>query len=856
MAKKKAAMDETEIKALVTAARSSALGGEESSELTGEREKALKYYNGEMADMVPPPGRSRAVSNDVLEVVEGMMPTLMDIFVSSNEVVRFKPQGPEDSDAAEQETDYVNHVFMAKNDGFLVLYSFIKDALLSKLGVVKVWHEETERVERQTYTRQPDEVLFGFLADEKYEIDDHTMEEDDEAEEAPSEDIMAPPPPQIPGGLPGLGGPPMMGAPGEGAPLAPPAPIPPMGPAALPPDPMAALMGGAAPPAMAAPAEPAQKRMLHSFTLVCRHTKRCARVEAVPPEEFLIDRNARNVRDASYCAHVTHKTKAQAVAMGYDEDQIRDLTAWTGSTESQSRARSTVEEQDGANVDSNWAGELVELVEHYVVCDYEKSGEPSLYKIVTDEAGELLMLKDGKPAIQPMDEMPFAALTPIIVTHRVIGKSAADLVIDIQQIKTALTRAMLDNIYLANNNRYEVAESTSTKHTIEDLLSNRIGGFIRVKTPGTINPVQNNPIGAFAYPMLEYVDGMRETRTGVSKMGQGLDPDVLQNQTAKAAGLAFNAAQAKTKLIARIFAETGIKDMFRLLHATIRKNGDGKAETVQLRNKWVEVNPKTWKMRDDMTANVGLGTGSRQEEMAALMVVMQVQEKALMQPSLNLVKPQHLYNTAKKLVALADMQSVDLYFNDPSGEPPPPPPEDPELAKIKMKHELDQQAAAAAEQREIAKAQRQTEIEAMQAKADAMVKDAELRGQLALKEREMMMAQQMAIFEAKIAERMQMMEMQFEQSRENSRLAIDHARAAEELRQNAAGQRFDQIVASDERNAAREKTDELKGVAAILEKVVAQNDMLMKTVTAETEILRDPAGKVKGTRKRLPKTED
>jgi hypothetical protein len=849
MAKKKAAMDELEIKALVTAARSSALGGEESSELTGEREKALKYYNGEMPDMVPPPGRSRAISNDVLEVVEGMMPTLMDIFVSSSEVVRFKPQGPEDTDAAEQETDYVNHVFMNRNDGFLVLYSFIKDALLSKLGVVKVWHEETERVERQTYTRQPDEVLFGFLEDEKYEIADHELIEDDEPTEEAGQDIMAPgaaAPPQIPVGPPAVPGmpPPMDAVPGMPPP---PTPLP----GAV--DPMAALMGGDQLPA---PAEPAHKRMLHSFTLICRHKKRTARVEAVPPEEFLIDRNARNIRDSSYCAHVTHKSKAQFVAMGYDEDQIRELTAWTGGTETQARARSTVDEADGATVDSNWAGEIVEVVEHYILCDYENSGEPSLYKIATDEAGELLMLKGGKPAIEPCDEMPFAALTPVIVTHRVIGKSVADLVIDIQQIKTALTRAMLDNVYLANNNRYEVSESTSTKHTIEDLLSNRIGGFIRVKSPGTIMPVQNNPIGPFAFPMLEYVDGMRETRTGVSKMGQGLDPDVLQNQTAKAAGLAFNAAQAKTKLIARIFAETGVKDMFRLLHSTIRKNGDGKGETVELRNKWVEINPRTWKMRDDMVANVGLGTGSRQEEMAALMVVMQVQEKALQMPALNLVKPQHLYNTAKQLVRLADMQSVDLYFNDPSAEPPPPQPEDPDMAKIKMKHQLDQEAAAAAEQREIAKAQRQTEIEAMQAKADAMVKDAEMRGELALKQREMAMEQQLAIFNAKLEERMRIMEMHFEQSRENSRVAIEHGKVSEELRQNAAGQRFDQMMAADERAVAREKTDELKGVAAILEKVVAQNDMLMKTVTAETEILRDPAGKVKGTRKKLPKNED
>src|SRR5438105_15507943 len=114
-------------------------------------------------DMPVPEGRSRAVSSDVADTIEGLMPGLMDIFCGSDEVVRFDPVGAEDEAAAQQESDYVNHVFMQQNPGFMVLYSFIKDALLSKVGIVKVWWEEREEESRETYYDLTDDQ-FTLLA--------------------------------------------------------------------------------------------------------------------------------------------------------------------------------------------------------------------------------------------------------------------------------------------------------------------------------------------------------------------------------------------------------------------------------------------------------------------------------------------------------------------------------------------------------------------------------------------------------------------------------------------------------------------------------------------------------------------
>ena len=168
-------MSNPEVKALLMAEKADALSAMSASKLTTERSDAMNYYNGDVTkDLPAADGRSRAVSSDVSDTIEGMMPPLMDIFCSGEEVVKFDPVGPEDVHAAEQETDYVNHVFMQKNPGFLVLYSFIKDALLQKNGIVKVWWEEEEREERETYYDLTDDQFALIAADPEVEIVEHT----------------------------------------------------------------------------------------------------------------------------------------------------------------------------------------------------------------------------------------------------------------------------------------------------------------------------------------------------------------------------------------------------------------------------------------------------------------------------------------------------------------------------------------------------------------------------------------------------------------------------------------------------------------------------------------------------------
>jgi hypothetical protein len=700
-----AKMSVTELRALLAAEKADALASVTSSKLSQERERALDYYNGDMAsDMPALPGRSSAVSSDVSDTVDGLMPGLMEVFCGGDEVVRFSPVGPEDIQQAEQETDYVNHVFMQMNPGFMILYNFIKDALLSKVGVVKVWTEEEEEAEEETYFDQPQDMVDAILAVPGIEVLEHTPKPDG----------------------------------------------------------------------------------THDIKVVTRIKKKCHKVENVPPEEYGISRGAKNTRDAGYQFHETLKSVGSLIEQGYDEDQIRTLPGDSERTDNaEVRARDTVDESDASsNSDRmNKGAEMVPVTEHYVRMDFDGKGKDCLYKIVTGGASGDVLNKDGKPDIEEVDYAPFAAMTPCPIPHRFFGRSVADQVMDIQRIKTALIRGLLDNVYKHNNPRPVVSQANANENTIDDLLTHAHGALIRVKSDaGAAVQWQVVPdITGSVYPALQYLDATREWRSGVTRQGQGLDPEALQNQTATASNNQDAAARARQKMIARIFAETGIRDLFSLLHAEIRKHGD-KAETVRLRNQWVPIDPRHWKTRKDLTINVGLGTGNRSERVANLMALIGLQKEALVAGKTNLVSDDKLFNSAKELAKLLDYKDPEQFFNDPTAtdeqgqlkNPPPPPMPDPEMAKVelqKQQMEMDGQIKQAdmqmrgqemqvKAQMDAQADQRKAEIESVQAQADIATQDRKMQAELMLAQQKFEMEKELKIMDFQLKREMQSAELE------------------------------------------------------------------------------------------------
>jgi hypothetical protein len=700
-------MPTSELKAMLTAEKLDALAAMRASKLSSERAHAMDYYNGDMSrDMPAADGRSRAVSTDVADTIDGLMPSLMEIFAGSDDVVRFEAFGPEDVAAAEQETDYVNHVFMQRNPGFLILYSFIKDALLSKVGIVKVWWEEREAESRETYLDQPDDAFALLVANPDIEIVAHSEHPDPSYRPA----AMAPAPP--------VGG--LAAQPGQGVTEVLPA------------------------PAAAEPAEPEDGEpvpMLHDVTVVRRKTVAQARVEGVPPEEFGISRFARSLKDCGYCFHEVIKREEDLIADGYDRDEIKAIPSYTMLTNPEELARDTVDEHLAAGGDEgiNEVNRQIKITEHYVRMDYEGNNKPALYRVTTGGDQGDVLTRDGEPEIVQVDMPPFAAMTPVIVTHRFFGRSIADLVMDIQRIKTALLRSILDNAYLAVNPRVEVSEAHATETTLDDLLVSRPGGIVRTKMPGGVNWQTVPAIAGEIFPVLEYADATREWRTGVNRQAQGLDANALQNTSATAAMQVYNAAQARMKLIARIFAETGIRDLFSLLHGTIRRNGS-QAATVRLRNQWITVDPRDWKERNDLTINVGLGTGGKSERLAHVMAVINLQKEALAGGLTNLVTVQNLYNSAAEVVKLVDLKNVDQFFTDPKTQPAPQPRPDPKLMQIQTQAQLDRQQAQGQLAMQDRKAQREAALAQQRFELDKQM--ALLQHELALRDQQFQHAHQ------------------------------------------------------------------------------------------------------------------
>lgn len=634
------------------------------SDLSQQRSKAMDYYLGDMdADMPQPEGRSGAVSTDVADVVEDLMPQIMEVFAAGDTVVEFDPVGPEDEEAARQETDYVNHVFWNDNPGFRVLYDFAKDALLQKNGLVKVWWDEKAKAERETYAGDEavsDDLFALLVADPDVEIIEHTQ-------------VQRP----GPGGVPELA---------------------------------------------------------HEVVLERRRTVgRCA-VMAVPPEEFVISRRARSIEDTPYCAHKVRRTESDLLAEGYDAELIRSLPSWHERDDDEEDARQTIDDWDARDTDSkNRPMREIQVVEHYIHLDIDGSGIAQLRKVMTDAKGKKVLTKGGVPDIEPFDVIPFADMTPVPMQHQFWGRSVAELVMDIQRIKTALVRSGLDNVYFLNNQRMEVAEDHASDTTLDDLLTNRPGGIVRTKRPGGLIPIQNQPILQHIAPVIEYWDQQRTARTGALQNGAVIPADVMNNSTATAANYIANTQQARVRLICRIFAETGIKRMFLLMHRFVLRH-DRRGKVVRMRGKWVAVDPRQWKTRTDMTASVGLGTGTKDQQLGHVREILGLQLKALeMQgsPQGPMVNLGNVYATLKRLVELAGLKSAELYFSEPTPEAmaqmaQQPPKPDPKMLEAQAKAQLEQHKAMAA-----------IELDRMKLEAEMQLARERMAAEIQLKREEM-----------------------------------------------------------------------------------------------------------------------
>lgn len=394
-----------------------------------------------------------------------------------------------------------------------------------------------------------------------------------------------------------------------------------------------------------------------SNNVVLRRTKNKGKivVENVPPEEFLISKRAKTIQDSPFVAHRRMITRSELVAMGFDKDTVDALESGDNLEFSPDRiARYSRGEQPNSMGSQDESMEVVEVYECYIKVDYNEDGIAELRRVVY-ASNEIL-------SDEECDYVPFHSICPIPIPHKFYGQSLADRTLDIQLIKSTVTRQMLDNLYLTNNSRVAAVEG---QVNLDDLLTSTAGGVVRVKNAGAIVPLTVQSSASQSFPMLEYLDAVQAKRTGVSDAQQGLSPDVLQNVTAAAVATMSNASYGKLELIARIFAETGVKSLFKGILQLLCKYQDT-VRTLRINGRFVPFDPREWDTEYNVTINVGLGTGSRQEQLATMQMILGKQEQILQAYGVNnpLISLKQYRDTLAKFVHMAGFKDATAFMNE------------------------------------------------------------------------------------------------------------------------------------------------------------------------------------------------
>ncbi len=478
----------------------------------------------------------------------------------------------------------------------------------------------------------------------------------------------------------------------------------------------------------------------------------CVKIENVPPEEFIISKAARTIEESPFVAHRRLMTRSELIALGYDKKIVDGLPSYDDLQFTPERvARFSQGEQPDEDTSLDPAMQTVEVFDCYIRIDENEDGIAELRRIVY--AGSEILDDDE------CDYVPFHALCPIPIPHKFFGQSLADRTMDIQLIKSTVTRQMLDNLYLTNNARVGIVDG---QVNIDDVLNATPGGIIRMKNPNAMVPIQVPSMTAQAFPMLEYLDGVQAKRTGVTDAQQGLDPDVLNNVSATAIAAMMKSNSGKLELIARVFAETGVKSLFKGILHLLGKYQD-KPKLVRMRGKFVSFDPRTWANEYDVSINVGLGSGDREQKLAMLQMILSKQEMILQQfgPANPLVSVKQYRDTLARIVEAAGFKDADAFMNVITPEmeaqlaQPQEPPPDMQAEMAKMLAQVEREKTEAKSQIESAK----LDLERQNLEAEFTRKGIELQmrnqrdqSEMRIKEAELAVKQLQAILAMDIAD--------------------------------------------------------------------------------------------------------
>lgn len=660
--------------------------------LEQHRRKAMYYFMAEAKEDLAPPdieGRSRVVDTTVRNTVLGMEGPLLKTFYGSDNVFEFEETKPGDEPAAKLISAYVNHIFRNSNPGYQIASTWIREALTIKKGIIKVWWDSSDVETREEYNGQTIEQVTLLLDDTEIEIVEQKAYEDEDAAKQKAK-VLEQAGQQLEQ---------MMQAAQQ--------------------NPQAAQQYSQAAQQFAQmQAEPVSQ--LYDVVVKRKKTGGRVRIENVPPEEFLISKRAKSIKDTPFCGHRFKRTVAQLEQAGYDlPDPLPSDDA--GAEFSQERTQrlawvdSDLAAHDQQDESIDPSQREVWVVEAYLQVDFDGDGIPEWRKVV----------KCGTSVLENVefDEPPFVALGSIPMPHQFYGICPADLAMEHQRIKTSLTRAQLDNIYLQVNGRYYAVKG---RVNLDDLLSSRPGGVVRVDDPTAVGRLDQG-IGdaAGAMALMQHFEQEAEEATGWTRQTQGGNGNQLQ-QTATQANIITNRADMRVESISRFMAETGWSELGYMIFKLVSKY-QRKAEMVKISGQWVNVDPREWSNHFSLNINVGLGTGNKDQLVSHLNLLGMKTVEGL---QFGYATPENLFKVNMRLANALGFKNGDEFFTEPSKMPPKPPMQDPNVAKAQadqQKHmaelqfkgqqgQADREHAAQIEQ---IKAQMQMEVDRNRQQAEA-----------------------------------------------------------------------------------------------------------------------------------------
>lgn len=441
-------------------------------------------------------------------------------------------------------------------------------------------------------------------------------------------------------------------------------------------------------------------------------------VAAVPTTEVLYARTSRSLYTTGYVNHQVRMTISEIIAQGLaDEDD--DLHDDDGNADQQEAER--FQEEGGTEKPETEETREVWVNEEYVKVDFDDDGIAELRKVI--RVGGTILFNEE------IDEHGLVDFTPNRMPHKITGVALADYAVDIQRINTVILRQTLDSLYQSNEPQTILNVHQANENTVDDLLT-PAGPNKIVRVDGDVNTALANRktpfVGQEGFAMLEQMEGMKERRTGITRLSQGIPGDALA-ETATATLKLMAAAQGRKELIIRQFAAS-LGLLFQKIYRLVKKHQNF-AKTIRLRDEFVLVDPRDWASDFDVKINVGLGTGDKEQKVAAIKHIIPMQIQALEN---GMADAEKLFNSAEDLTAALGLPGAKRYFIDPSGEgfeAPEPRPTDAEtkaqsdqqIAQLRIDGEMEKEKlrVASREKVELAKIQSTERIALVEMRREA-----------------------------------------------------------------------------------------------------------------------------------------